>query len=417
MKDSNSDTLTAHARASIGFFGVLRNSDFSWYLLGEFAYYTGIHMMKLTWVWLVYDMTKSPFLLGLAGTFNGLPRIVASLLGGSIADRVEKRSLLLILQIGLGAYALIIAALISTGFIEFWHLAIILMLQGATVSFGLPARLSFISELVSKEEFTKAYSLYYVILNLMGTIVPVTAGILVSQIGMARVFVIIGICQLIFDVALLMIRVRGRITRGQEKSIKEELVELFNFTRRSSILLTLMGIGVARVFLIMPLQILLPVFAVEILDVGSVGLGMLYSVMGIGGLFGSIIMTSISDFKRKTLLLLSVTALNGMILFFFSNSRTFYLSLSLMFLSGIANGLYLTTSSLLFQLNATEGTRGRATSLYQLSMGLQPVSSLITGSIAQNWGVPFIVGVSGLLCVAFCGALIILRPNFRRLKL
>ncbi len=398
-------------------FGALQNRNFRIYWIGEFAYYGGLRMRNLAQSWLVYEMTKSAFLLGVVAASQGLPRIILSLLGGILADKVKKKHLLFAIQVGLGLNVFVLAILVSRGVVEYWHIALSALLDGTLISFALPARLAFVSEIVSKDDFLNAYALYYVALNLMSTVGPSLAGFLVAGTGVAGIFYIVGACQWALSLILVPIRVSGTVASRPKTSVKKDIIDILSFARRTPIILILMGLQISQTFLAMPARTLLPVFAVDLLGVGAFGLGMLGAATGIGALVGSLLVTAIGDFKRKTLLLLGSGVARGASLILFASSRTFYLSLLFEASGGFASAVYMTLNSSLYQLSATEDMRGRTMSLYMIGSGLQPIGILPMSLAAEVLGAPFAVGVGGALFVMFCVAVSILWPSFRRLSI
>ncbi|MCK4953585.1 MFS transporter, partial [Candidatus Bathyarchaeota archaeon] len=361
----------ATAKDRLRTFSSLRNPNFRWYWLAEFPYYSAMRMRGLAQSWLVYEMTKSPFLLGLVAAISGIPSIILALFGGILADRVKKKSLLFVAQAALGLNALALAILVSTGVVGYWHIVTLSLLNRITMTLTMPARLAFISEIVSEEEFMKAYALYYVALNLLGIIGPALAGTLVSIIGVAGVFYTVAACHFSFNGLLLMIKASRTATatpRPQStSSIKKDITELLSFTRYSPPLLTLIGMKAALASFEMSAMTLMPVFASDILGVGVIGFGILQAAGGLGSLAGSLLIASIGETKRKALLLLSTGITRGMMLILFAISRIFYLSLAIRLFMGIASSVSLTLRSSLYQLYTTDELRGRVTSLYLMN--------------------------------------------------
>lgn len=394
----------------------LHNKNFASYWIASLAYYAGMHMETTAYGLLVYALTKSAFLLGLATAISTLGDFL-NIPGGFIADRVKKKSILYTAQAALGVNAIITAVLLSAGIVEYQYIVILSMIHTMAMQFALPARLSFVSEIVSKEEFMNAYSLYYVALNTMTVTAPAIAGLLASTIGVAAVYFVIGACHLFFIVPFQATQVLGAVKPRPKASMRKDFVELLSFARHNTTILTLLVLGCGLTLFGQSATVLNPVFAADVLDVGPVGLGLLGSAQGIGSLVGSIFSASISHSKRKTLLMLGSGVLRGTTLLLFASSKLFYLSLFFMALGGIANGIHTTSRSALFQLCSPNEMRGRVMSLYMVTSELRPIGTLLIGIIAQNVGAPLAVGVFGLIWAASCVAVAVLRPSFRRLKL
>ncbi len=395
--------------------GVLRNKNFTSYWIATFAYYAGMHMERTVYGLLVYTMTKSAFLLGLATTISTLGDVL-NIPGGFVADRMMKKKVLYIAQAVLGGEAILMAVLLWAGLVEYQYVVFLSLIHTMAMQFALPARLALVSEIVGKEEFMNAYSLYYVALNTMTVTAPVIAGILASAASVAAVYFVIGVCHLSFIVPFKATQVQV-VVKSHRASIRKDFAELLRFARQSSTIATLIILGCGLTLFAQPATVLNPVFAVDILDVGAVGLGLLVSASGIGSLIGSIFSAFISHFKRKTLLLLGSGVFRGVTLLLFATSNVFYFSLFFMALGGIANGIHTTARSALFQLSATDDMRGRVMSLYTITSELRPVGTLMIGTFAWKFGAPFTMGMFGVVWAAFCAAVAISRPTFRRLKL
>lgn len=325
------------------------------------------------------------------------------------------------IQVGLGLDSSVLAILVLIGVIEYWHVAVLSLLDGMLFSFSLPARLAIVPEIVSKEDFFNANSLYFVAMNLMSTIGPGLGGVFVASIGSAGVFFIVGAFYWAVAVILLMIRVSEMVVLRPEASVSKDIMGMFSFARHTPIILVLMGMTVAQTFFIggpAGPQTFMPIFAVDILGVGAMGLGLLGAAAGLGALVGSLFVTFLGDFKRKTLLLLGSGVVQGALLFFFASSSIFYLSLFLVALSGIARAVYMSVNVLLYQLSATEEMRARIMSLYMVgTLGLQPLGVLPMSILVVALGAPFAIGIGGALFLAFCVIVSVLQPKFTRLSL
>ncbi|MFX0200845.1 MAG: MFS transporter [Candidatus Hodarchaeota archaeon] len=397
-------------------FKSLQNRNYGLYWMATSSYYFANFSQTLAQGWLVYEMTKSPFLLGLVTAISGIPSILIALFGGVLADRLVKKNLLFIVQVVLGADALVLAVLISTGVIQYWHVAVFALVWRTAMTFGLPARLSFVSELVTRTDFMNAYALYYVSLNLFNVVGPALAGAFIGSIGIAGVFFIIVACEWFFNVPLLLIHpTEVTTTPQQRKPIKENITEILRFAYHSPTILTLMGIRFALGFLTMPAQSLEPAFAAEVLGLGAAGLGMIQAARGIGSLTGSLLMSAIGESKRKSFLLLWTCILRGCAMFLFANTRVFPISLFIWALFGIGNSSYTTLNSSLFQLSATDGLRGRIMGLYMMSLDF--IGPIPISVAAESVSLPFAFSSAGAVLGGLGIAIMILRPNFRRLSL
>jgi MFS family permease len=188
-----------------------------------------------------------------------------------------------------------------------------------------------------------------------------------------------------------------------------------SYVRRSSILMALLTMAFVPIVFGMPYQMLMPVFAVDVLHVGPSGFGYLMAATGVGALVGSLVVASLGDFRHKGLLLLSASALFGVFLILFASSTYFYLSLFLLVGVGAASAGYLASNNTLLQLNVDDMVRGRVMSMYMMTIGLFPIGVLPAAALAEAMGIPFAVGLGGGILVLFTLAMALLRPGLRKL--
>jgi MFS family permease len=177
----------------------------------------------------------------------------------------------------------------------------------------------------------------------------------------------------------------------------------------------LLAIAIVPILFGMPYQMLMPIFAVDVLDVGVSGLGYLMAAVGIGALVGSLFVASVGDFRRKGLLLLATCGLFGAFLAAFANSHYFLLSMALLLGVGAANAGYMAVNNTLLQINVEDRMRGRVMSMYMMTIGLFPLGVLPSGAIAEVTGVALPVLVGGAIIVVFTVTMALLRPTLRRL--
>ena len=196
----------------------------------------------------------------------------------------------------------------------------------------------------------------------------------------------------------------------------KDLVEGLRYVRGSPTILALLLLAFVPILFAMPYMVLLPVFALDILDIGPEGLGWLMTASGVGALIGSLIIASISDFKRKGLLLMVLAFLFGITLVAFSTSSSLIPSLALLVGVGIASSGYMAVNNTLVQSNVTDEIRGRVMSVYMMTFGLMPIGALPIGALAEYVGAPLSVGVGGAIVAIFAVAMTVLRPSLRRLE-
>lgn len=397
-------------------FNVLRNRNYCLYWLAEFPYYFSMFSSRLAQSWVVYDLTKSAFLLGLMTAITGVPQVIIALYGGVLADRVKKKQLLFYVQIVLGFDAFFLASVMVMGVIEYWHVVVYAVVWRTAMTLGLPARLAFISEITSRSEFSDAYALYYVALNLLGVIGPALAGGLVVQIGVSGVLMVIAGCQWSFNAFLSQITPKSSDSNDDktvyhERSLKKDILELLRFASHDIMFLTLISVKIALAFLAIPAITLMPAFSTEVLGMDAVGFGILQAAGGVGSFLGSLMFTSRSTSQRKPLLLLITCIFRGAALLLFALSSTFSLTLLIRLVIGVTTSTYVMTNSVLFQLSAADDIRGRIMGLYMISFDF--IGSIPLSILAEEVGVATAIGLGGTFLLGVSMILLLFIPTFR----
>ncbi len=401
-------------------FKVLRNRNYCLYWLAEFPYYFSMFSSRLAQGWVVYDLTQSAFLLGLMTAITGVPQVIIAVYGGVLADRVKKQQLLFYVQVVLGLDALFLASVMALGVVEYWHVVVYAVIWRTAMTLGLPARLAFISEITSRSEFSDAYALYYVALNLLGVIGPALAGGFVVQIGVSGVLLVIAFCQWIFNAFLYQIKPKSSDPHDDaamhvRRSMKKDISEILHFATHDIILLTLISVKIALAFLAIPAITLMPAFSTEVLGIDAVGFGILQASGGVGSFLGSLIIMSTSNTQRKPLLLLFTCILRGAALLLFAQSSTFSLALLIRIVIGVTTSTYVMTNSVLFQLSAADNIRGRMMGLYMISFDF--IGSIPLSILAEEMGVSAAISVGGTVLLVVSIILVLVIPTFRNRRM
>ena len=425
--------LTLAPRGWLRTFGSLQNPNFRWFFGGNVASWIGQNMQTVASGWLVYDLTNNPLALGGTMAITAVPILVFSPFGGVITDRVSKRNLLIVTQAAIGLVTLIIAILIATHHIQYWHILASALITGVIFSFNMPGRQALVVEIVGEETLMNAIALQSGGMNLTRIIAPSIAGVLMLFIGMAGVyFIVVAFCAAsVF--ALFMIPLTSTTELKMARTITEEFFEGLNYIRNSPTLKMLLIMGVVPMLFVMSYATFMPIFARDIWRVGELGLGILNSVPGIGGLIGSLTVASLGNFQRKGWLLLACAIASGLALALFSLSpslnlsspslmlrgivfpASFFVALLILIIVGSAQVGYQAVNNTLIQTNVTDEIRGRIMSVYMMAFGVMPLGVLPASYVAKVWGAQVAVGSGGILLVLFVLGVGILYPRFRRL--
>ncbi len=396
-------------------FSSLENRGYRWYWLSSVASYAAMQMQIVVRGWLVYDLTDSALALGLVSFAVGVPLLLLSPYGGAIADRVDKRRLIIISQVLTAVATLVVAVLIAIDAIALWHLVVASVVSGIILAFNLPSRQAIIPELVGQGQIMNAVALGSGAMNLNRVVAPALGGVLAGALGIGAVYYIIVACYVVAAALLFLVPPLRTQVRDPHPTVFGAIGEGLRYVRRSPVLLQLLLMAMIPIAFGMPYQMLLPVFAADVLDVGPSGLGYLMGAAGIGALAGSLYVASLSDLRRKGLLLLIAAVMFGVFLVLFSMSTLFYLSLFLLLGVGMASSSYMAANNTLLLIHAEDRVRGRVMSLYMMTIGLYPMAVLPAAAIAESVGAPVAVAVGGGILILFTLAMAAARPALRRL--
>ena len=386
-------------------FRALRHRNFRLFWTGQLVSLIGTWMQSVAQGWLMHRLTSSAFMLGLLGFLQFLPVLVFSLWAGVVADRVDKRRLILVTQTSALVQAVMLAAVVSSGVVRPWMVLALALFFGVFNAFDLPARQSFLVELVGKEDLSNAIALNSAAFNTARIVGPAIAGVLVATIGEGGCFWLNALSYLAVIASLLRLDLPPRAAdAARDERALSNLVEGVRYALSVGPirnLLLLLGFTAGLGFQYM---VLLPVYAREILHAGAQAYGLLVSAFGIGSLLSAVLMTRKLDRwdLRRNLLVGLGSAGAGLAAFAWS--RWLPLSLAMGFLAGFGLILYVASTNTLLQITTEDRFRGRIMSLYTLMfVGTAPIGALVSGVIAQHAGAP--VATSFSAAVLLLGAL------------
>ena len=388
-------------------FRSLQYRNYRLFFGGQSISLIGTWIQQIAMPWLVYSLTGSIFLLGLVGFAGQIPTFFLAPFAGVLIDRWNRYHILIVTQILAMIQALILAFLFFIGTIEVWHIIFLSVLLGCINAFDIPARQSFIVEMVEKkEDLGNAIALNSSMFNGARLVVPSIAGVLIASTNEGICFLLNGLSYLFVIVSLILMKVKSKKREIKNpdvlKEIKEGFSYTFGFAPIKSIILLLGLINLMG----MPYIVLIPVFAKEIFHGGPYTFGFLMGASGVGALIGALYLAS----KRNVLGLGKIISLSAGIFGFglvtFSLSRLFLLSLVLMIITGLGMILQMASSNTIVQTIVDDNKRGRVMSFYMMALtGTAPFGSLLAGALASFLvGSPNTLIIGGILCIL--GALI-----------
>jgi MFS family permease len=376
--------------------------DFRVLWFGAFTSTVGNWMQEVAQAWLVFDLTKSSFFLGLDDFLGQLPILLFTLIGGVVADRHDRRHVLLGSQYIQMSTAFILAALVYVGAVRVQYVLLLSFVAGLGQAFGGPAYQSLIPSLVKKQDLPNAIALNSIQFNLARVFGPLFAGVTLAAWGGAACFAVNGLSFLVVIVALMSLTIK-HIPRVEKTSMLHELGGGLRYAKGQPAIIALTIVASLTTFLGLPLLTLLPIFARDIFhgDINRYSHMMAFS--GAGAVCGALIVAWLGRFHRMGLAVLIVQAIFGALVLAFAMSRVTWLSDLLLFATGAALLMVFSMTASLIQLIVPDNLRGRVMSIYMVAFrGGMPLGSLAAGWIASLTSAPQVLAVNGglLLCVA-----------------
>ena len=377
----------ATARPPRGTFASLALPQFRLLLAGTGASQIGGWMEQVARGWLVLELTHSPFQLGLLAFINGFASLIAAPFAGLIADRLDRRMLAAVSQLLAALFAITIGLLTAFDRVAMWQLYVMATLGGVTFAINMPARQVLVYDVVGSEYLTNAIALNAVTANIARIAAPSIGGAVIAGIGVAESFYAQTVFYLLATVATFMLR-PATVAKPVRVPVWQGLREGFDFVRRDPVLSRLVLLNTVPNLLIYPYVTLFPIFAEDVLNVGSTGYGILLSGVGFGSIPGGLAVASMTHSRSKGVVM-SVAALlyMGMVASF-ALSSWFALSFGLLIVGGIGWSMMAILNQTLLQLQLSDDAlRGRVISFYSMAGGITPFGSLAMGSAADHFGV------------------------------
>ena len=379
-------------------FAALRHRNFRLFLIGQFVSLCGTLMQQVALGWLVLELTNSPFAVGLVTTLGSLPILLLTLYGGVVADRVDKRRFVLLLQCLMLLEALALAILTVFHWITVHWIMGLAVFAGLLSAFEVPTRQALVVDLVEREDLMNALALSSMGFNVARVIGPAVAGALIAAFGLAACFFANAASYLAVVASLVMMQTAPPAT-GTRPNALAAMKEGFRYVLDNrwprALVVVIAGFAVFG----FPFMIMAPVFARDVLGVGASGYAALVSAIGVGAATGALGLAGFGKRYRKERLLIAASSVFGATLAWIALVSSFSASLALFTLAGwtmAANGILGNT---LLQIQAPDHLRGRVMGVYSfLVLGLAPIGSFQAGLVAEHLGVRYSIGLGGAAC-------------------
>lgn len=373
--------------------------DFRLMWVGACTSSIGTWMQIVAQGWLIYRLSHSAFLLALDQFLAGLPIFLFSLIGGVVADRIERRRILLVSQYIQMASAGTLTVLVASGLMHVWPILCLSFVSGLAQAFGGPAYQALIPTLVDRDDMPNAIALNSIQFNLAVTVGPALAGITLGQLGEKWCFGLNALSFLAPVISLSIINARYLPEKSSE-TMFDSLKQGIHFICRQGAMVALIVLAFSMTFLSMPMRTYIPVFVKDIFHRGPETYGNLLSLMGVGSICGSLGVASLGNISRKGLFALTMLIVLGAAIAGFSLSKFLPFSYGMLLLVGASMMAVFATVTSLVQLNVNNEMRGRVMSVYNFAFrGGMPMGNLVSGWLVPVYTAPIVLGVNGFLLV------------------
>jgi MFS family permease len=387
----------------------LRHRNYRLYWLGQLSSVLAQNMEGVAQSWLVLELTDSPLLLGLTGLSFAAPTIALTLLGGVVADRTDRRRVMILSQSASASMFFLLGTLIVVEWVALWQVMTLAFVSGCVRAFDRPSRMALLPQMVPKEDIPNAVAVGGTIWQLNRLVGPAMAGMLIFLIGIGPTYYFCFCASLSAVCLWLAIRLAPTAAAAPSRGVMKHMAKGLNFIRTNQIYYAFIGMIFFNSVFGMSYLILMPVFARSVLNVGSQGFGFLQSAGGAGALIGVLAVAWFSHSRNKGRQAIFGATVFGALLITFALSNSYSFSLALAVGLGIASQFYMTTISAILQVNLPNALRGRVMGIYGLAWELMPVGGLIAGA-------PVAVGFGGFMVASMAVALAVRMPNIGSLE-
>lgn len=378
----------------------LRHRNYRIFMGGQLISLIGTWMQTVAESWLVYRLTGSAVLLGLAGFANRIPIFLLSPIGGAVADRYNRHRIVIATQAASMVLAAALAFLTLTHLVRIWHLMAIAALLGVVNAFDIPARQAFVVELVAREDLQNAIALNSSMFNGARVVGPAIAGVLVAAVGEGWCFLANAVSYIAVIVGLLIMRVPRAPAAVRPASAVAHVMEGFRFVSRSRPIVALLLLLGLISLMGMPYSVLMPIIADQTFHSGARGLGILMGASGVGALLGALSLASRVGLRGYGRTIAFAAIGFGLSLMAFSMVRSLWLGVALLLPVGFAMMTQMAASNTLIQSMIPNELRGRVMAVYSMMfMGMAPIGALLAGSLAGWLGATTTVAAGGAFCL------------------
>ncbi len=416
--DMTSNNVTGQRTRGISTFDSFKSSAYRMFFFGMFGMWSSFSLEMVARTYLLYDITGSAAKLGIMSLANAVPVIVLSLLGGAVADRLSKKRLIVVSQVAMAVVSLAVAVAINTGYLSrehpesWWVLVTGTFFMGIVMAIAMPSRQAIIPTLVPQNKVMNAIALTTLGMSAFQLIGPVLAGFIIKSYGYAAVYYVmtaLNVSGIFFNACLPDTPVASL----HRRSVFANVVDGFRYIGKHSTMLLILALFVCSIILAMPYQMLMPIFAKDILKVGVQGQGIMMSMSGFGAVAAAIILASLPS-RRRGITLLVANLVLGAALVVFALSVSWPLSICMMFVAGMGQIGNNTAGAALLQANTEPAYLGRVMSIMSMSFGLSSLGAFAAGLLAADIGAPKAIGGLAVVLVILSLFMLLFSSRIRK---
>ncbi len=401
-------------------FESMKNPVFRIFYGGMVGQMAGMNMQMFARTWLVWRLTESKAVTGLMGMAFAIPLLFLSLFGGVIADRMQKKNVMLVGQAVSGVISLVVAITITMGYMNperegsWWILFIAGIFQGVILGLMMPSRQAIIPEIVGEEQLMNAISLNNMGMNGLRIFTPAVTGFLIDALDFAAIYYITTGLYFLSVIIMSFLPYTRAVIKHRTNALSD-IVAGLRYIRHETVIMLILLFTLISVVLAMPYQMLLPALCDEVLNVGEAEGGTLMSIAGIGAIIGSITFASLPNKKRGLMLLLGGVLL-GLSLTGFAFSTSWSLSMGLVVFIGLGQTATMTLGNTLIQYYVEEDYRGRVMSFVMMQFGLMGFATFVAGLLAEAFNTQWAIGGFAMVLAFIAILALIFIPKVRRLE-
>jgi MFS family permease len=370
--------------------GALRafaHRDFRLFWSGQLVSLIGTWMQSVAQSWLVLELTNSPFLLGLVGTLQFAPVLLLSFFAGALADRLPKRRLIVTTQSLMCVQALVLAALVHRGHVQFWHVAVMAGAYGVANTVDMPTRQAFVAEMVGKESLRSAIALNSAMFNAARVVGPALAGLVIARWGTAVAFAFNGLSFVAVIFALLLLHTQGLPRPRSGRSMRAEIAEGLQYALRTPRIALILSLVLCVSAFFFNYNTLVPLLARDVLHQDAHGFGLLMTAVGLGAVAGAVVLASLGAERPPVALLVGSALLLGGASMTMAGVARFGVAMGLLGIMGFTGMLFMTGANTTVQLTVPDELRGRVMALHTLMFaGMTPFGAFLVGAVTQALG-------------------------------